>query len=50
MDEAQKIHNVGNILKSGPDKIKEVSVMITGSSSFKLAYPVNVSLSEQKQE
>ena len=50
VDEAQKIRNVGNMLKIVADKFKDVSVIITGSSSFKLADTVNESLTGRKRE
>lgn len=36
VDEAQKIDNVGNMLKITAEKFKDVSVIVTGSSAFKL--------------
>ena len=50
VDEAQKIHNVGNMLKIVADRIPEVKVIATGSSSFKLAKAVNESLTGRKRE
>ena len=37
VDEAQKIINVGNMLKIIADRIPDMKVIATGSSSFKLA-------------
>ena len=50
VDEAQKIHNVGNMLKIVADRIPGVKVIATGSSSFKLAKAVNESLTGRKRE
>lgn len=50
VDEAQKIHNVGNMLKIVADKFKDVKVIVTGSSAFKLASSVNESLTGRKRE
>ena len=44
VDEAQKIINVGNMLKIIADRIPDMKVIATGSSSFKLAKAVNESL------
>ena len=43
VDEAQKIVNVGNMLKIAADKFKDVKIIVTGSSAFKLAEAVNES-------
>lgn len=50
VDEAQKILNVGNMLKIIADRIPGVKVIATGSSSFKLAEAVNESLTGRKRE
>ncbi len=50
VDEAQKIKNVGNFLKIIADKHKDLHVIVTGSSAFKLAKAVNESLSGRKRE
>ena len=55
VDEAQKIINVGNMLKIIADrfpdmKIPDMKVIATGSSSFKLAKAVNESLTGRKLE
>ena len=50
VDEAQKIRNVGNMLKIIADRIPEVKVIATGSSSFKLTEAVNESLTGRKLE
>ena len=50
VDEAQKIENVGNMLKIVTEKFKDVKVIVTGSSAFKLAEAVNESLTGRKRE
>ena len=50
VDEAQKIINVGNMLKIIADRIPDMKVIATGSSSFKLAKAVNESLTGRKRE
>lgn len=50
VDEAQKIINVGNMLKIIADRIPDIKVIATGSSSFKLAKAVNESLTGRKRE
>lgn len=50
VDEAQKIENVGNMLKIVADKFKDVRIIVTGSSAFKLASAVNESLTGRKRE
>ena len=50
VDEAQKIINVGNMLKIIADRIPDMKVIATGSSSFKLAKVVNESLTGRKLE
>lgn len=49
VDEAQKIQNVGNMLKIVADKFKDVKIIVTGSSAFKLAEAVNESLTGRKR-
>lgn len=50
VDEAQKIANVGNMLKILADKHRELKVIVTGSSAFKLTRAVNESLAGRKRE
>ena len=50
VDEAQKIQNVGNMLKIVADKFKDVKIIVAGSSAFKLAEAVNESLTGRKRE
>lgn len=50
VDEAQKIGNVGNMLKIIAEKFDDVKVIVTGSSAFKLAETVNESLTGRKRE
>lgn len=50
VDEAQKIINVGNMLKIIADRIPDMKVIATGSSSFKLAKAANESLTGRKLE
>ena len=50
IDEAQKIGNVGNMLKIVAEKFDDVKVIVTGSSAFKLAEAVNESLTGRKRE
>ena len=50
VDEAQKIENVGNMLKIVAEKFKDVKIIVTGSSAFKLAEAVNESLTGRKRE
>ena len=50
VDEAQKIGNIGNMLKIIAEKFRDVRVIVTGSSAFKLAAAVNESLTGRKRE
>lgn len=50
VDEAQKIGNVGNMLKIVAEKFDDVKVIVTGSSAFKLTEAVNESLTGRKRE
>lgn len=50
VDEAQKIENVGNMLKIVAEKFAGVRIIVTGSSAFKLASAVNESLTGRKRE
>lgn len=50
VDEAQKIENVGNMLKIVAEKFNDVRIVVTGSSAFKLAASVNESLTGRKRE
>ena len=38
VDEAQKIENVRNMLKIVAEKFKDVKIIVTGSSAFKLEF------------
>lgn len=50
VDEAQKIQNLGNMLKIVADNFKEVKLIVTGSSAFKLSEAINESLTGRKRE
>lgn len=50
VDEAQKIENVGNMLKIVAEKFNDIRIVVTGSSAFKLAAAVNESLTGRKRE
>ena len=50
IDEAQRITDIGLRLKLITDQIKNVQVIVTGSSSFELASKVNESLAGRKRE
>lgn len=50
IDEAQKIKNIGEMLKIMADKLNQIPVIITGSSSFQLTKAVNESLTGRKRE
>lgn len=50
VDEAQKIGNIGNMLKIVSDKMKGVKLIVTGSSAFKLTSAINESLTGRKWE
>lgn len=50
IDEAQRITNIGIILKIIVDQIKTVQVIATGSSSFELANKLNEPLTGRKYE
>ena len=50
IDEAQKIEDVGNVLKLITDQMKDIRLVATGSSAFELAKDVNESLSGRKRE
>ena len=50
IDEAQKIKNIGEMLKIMADKLNHIPVIITGSSSFLLTQAVNESLTGRKRE
>ena len=50
IDEAQKIPNIGNVLKLFTDHIPEVQVIATGSSSFELKNKTNEPLTGRKWE
>ena len=48
IDEAQRIENIGLVIKLIVDNIKDVKVIATGSSSFELANRINEPLTGQK--
>lgn len=50
IDEAQRITNIGIVLKIMVDQIKSVQVIATGSSSFELANKLNEPLTGRKYE
>ena len=50
IDEAQRIKNIGIIIKLITDQIKNVKVIATGSSSFDLANKINEPLTGRKWE
>lgn len=50
IDEAQKIENIGNALKLISDKIPELKVIVTGSSSLDISNKVQESLTGRKWE
>ncbi|MGE9312630.1 ATP-binding protein [Niabella sp. CJ426] len=50
IDEAQRIENIGIVLKLIHDNIKDVKVIATGSSSFDLANKINEPLTGRKWE
>ena len=50
LDEAQRINNIGVNLKLITDRIKDVKVIATGSSSFELAGGIGESLAGRKRE
>ncbi len=50
IDEAQRIKNIGIILKLANDNIPDVQVIATGSSSFELANEINEPLTGRKYE
>ena len=50
IDEAQKIDDIGNVLKLIADQMKEIRLVATGSSAFELATDINESLSGRKRE
>jgi predicted AAA+ superfamily ATPase len=50
IDEAQRIPNIGIVLKIIVDQIKSVQVIATGSSSFELANKLNEPLTGRKYE
>lgn len=50
IDEAQKVDDIGNIIKIYTDQIKEVQVIATGSSSFELLGKTSESLTGRKHE
>ncbi|MCX6161002.1 MAG: ATP-binding protein [Ignavibacteriae bacterium] len=50
IDEAQRVENIGLTLKIISDRIKEVQVIATGSSSFEIANKINEPLTGRKFE
>ncbi len=50
IDEAQKIDNIGTAIKICTDRISDVQVIATGSSSFELASKTNEALTGRKYE
>ena len=50
IDEAQKIENIGNVLKLVTDQMKDIRLVATGSSAFSLAEEINESLAGRKRE
>ena len=50
IDEAQRIENIGLTIKQVVDRIKDVQVIATGSSSFDLANKINEPLTGRKYE
>jgi len=50
IDEAQRIDNIGLTIKLFTDKIKDVQVIVTGSSAFELANKLNEPLTGRKYE
>lgn len=50
IDEAQRVKNIGLTLKLFTDKIPDVQVIVTGSSSFDLANEINEPLTGRKFE
>ncbi len=50
IDEAQRIENIGLSIKTIVDRIKDVKVVATGSSSFDLANKINEPLTGRKWE
>lgn len=50
IDEAQRISNIGLKLKLITDRIKEIQLIVTGSSAFELANSVNEPLTGRKWE
>lgn len=50
IDEAQRVKNIGITLKLLVDQIKDVQVIVTGSSSFELANEINEPLTGRKYE
>jgi uncharacterized protein len=50
IDEAQKINGIGNVLKLITDKLKNVQLLISGSSSFDIGNQLNEPLTGRKWE
>jgi predicted AAA+ superfamily ATPase len=50
IDEAQRVKNIGLTLKLITDKLKQLKLLVTGSSSFELANEINEPLTGRKWE
>jgi predicted AAA+ superfamily ATPase len=50
IDEAQRISNIGLTLKSFTDRLKNIQIIVTGSSAFELSGKVNEPLTGRKYE
>ncbi|MBK9720096.1 MAG: ATP-binding protein [Saprospiraceae bacterium] len=50
IDEAQRVKNIGLTLKLFTDKIKEIQLVVTGSSAFELSNEINEPLTGRKFE
>ena len=50
IDEAQRISNIGSTLKLFADKLKDIQVIATGSSSFELTAKINEPLTGRKYQ
>ncbi len=50
IDEAQRINNIGVILKLIADEIKEIQVLVTGSSALELGHEIKEPLTGRKWE
>jgi len=50
LDEAQRIKNIGLVLKILVDNFPDLQIIATGSSSFNLSNQINKSLTDRKRE